>query len=280
MLKELIRKYSLKTYFILSILISWGSLLLILGPQRFLGLEKIPDTLLPFTYLAMISGTTISGLLLIGLVKGRSGFKDFFSRLKKWKMPFKFYAIAIFTAPIIFLITSLVLSIFSKEFIPSIIISNQKLVLIMSSIAGGLMAGFFEEIGWTGFAIPKLRETYSLIKTGLIVGIVWGIWHMPLFLSPITGSVSLFVLLLLIKLITHLPAYRVIMTLMYDKTNSLLLTIIMHISLTTGMLVFQPTILEGVNIIWYNLFVTAMIWIFYFLINSYLKKHQIRKSSG
>ena len=44
-------------------------------------------------------------------------------------------------------------------------------------IAVGLGAGIFEEMGWTGFAIPRLRLRYGVLSTGLIVGVLWGAWH-------------------------------------------------------------------------------------------------------
>jgi membrane protease YdiL (CAAX protease family) len=36
----------------------------------------------------------------------------------------------------------------------------------------------FEEVGWTGFATPWLQRRYSAVTTGLIVGVIWGVWHL------------------------------------------------------------------------------------------------------
>ena len=41
------------------------------------------------------------------------------------------------------------------------------------------MVAFFEELGWTGFAVPELRKRYGILTTGLIVGLLWGVWHVP-----------------------------------------------------------------------------------------------------
>ena len=48
--------------------------------------------------------------------------------------------------------------------------------------AVGLAAGIFEELGWTGFAVPTLlgRPRYGVLGTGLIVGVLWGAWHLPI----------------------------------------------------------------------------------------------------
>jgi uncharacterized protein len=61
-------------------------------------------------------------------------------------------------------------------------------------IAVGLGAGFFEELGWTGFAIPRMRLRYGILSTGLIVGVLWGAWHflMNFWASGVTsGELSL-----------------------------------------------------------------------------------------
>ncbi len=49
----------------------------------------------------------------------------------------------------------------------------------MAGIAVGLVVPFFEELGWTGFAIPELGKRYGILTTGLIVGLLWGAWHFP-----------------------------------------------------------------------------------------------------
>ena len=45
--------------------------------------------------------------------------------------------------------------------------------------AAGLSVGIFEELGWTGFAIPMLRLRFDALQTDTIVGFLWGAWHIP-----------------------------------------------------------------------------------------------------
>ena len=55
--------------------------------------------------------------------------------------------------------------------------ADGKAVVLLSGILAGLTT-VLEEVGWTGFAVPRLRLRYGVITTGLIVGVLWGAWHL------------------------------------------------------------------------------------------------------
>jgi membrane protease YdiL (CAAX protease family) len=70
------------------------------------------------------------------------------------------------------------LSLTSPVFLPGILTTSDKATLLLFSLAVGLGAGIFEELGWTGFAIPRLSRRHGIVSTGLIVGVLWGAWHL------------------------------------------------------------------------------------------------------
>jgi hypothetical protein len=45
-----------------------------------------------------------------------------------------------------------------------------------------ILAGLGEEFGWRGFAMPRLQARYNALVSSIIIGVLWGIWHIPLFL--------------------------------------------------------------------------------------------------
>src|SRR5205823_8022397 len=118
--------------------------------------------------------------------------------------------------------------------------------LLLAGVAAGLLVGIFEELGWTGFAIPGLRLRHGVLATGLSVGVVWGAWHVLAFWEGDTLSGALPLALLLARLFAWLPAYRVLMVRVYDRTGSLLVAMLMHASLVFSISDLQPSSLAAV----------------------------------
>jgi membrane protease YdiL (CAAX protease family) len=211
-------------------------------------------------FLAMLAGPTLASLLLTFLVDGKPGFREMLSRFLKVRIGAHWYAIALLTAPVLMLATLLGLSSISFAFLPSVFTPGFEVSLLYVGIVYGIITGFFEELGWTGFAIPRLRSKYSSLSTGVIVGAVWGVWHFPLFLSKDPAGVVPLAVLLLVRLFTHLPAFRVLMVWVYDRTGSLSLAMLMHAGLTASSLIIQPQSTAGVHIITANIVVAAVLW--------------------
>jgi membrane protease YdiL (CAAX protease family) len=257
-----IKRHPVLTYFALTLAVSFSGFLILIGPAGFLGTKTIPDALMPFVYLAMFVGPSVAGLLLTGLINGRAGFRDLLSQLLRWRVNFVWYAIAFLTAPLLMSASLFALSRTSPVFIPSLFASNNKISLVLIAVMAGVLVGIFEELGWTGFAIPRLRQRYSILATGLIVGLVWGMWHFPVFAASVSAAGMVPpVLYLGVLLFSFLPAFRVLMVWVYDRTGSLLVAILMHVSLTAFTLILQIPA-TGVQAVIYDLVFAAALWVF------------------
>lgn len=254
-IKAFINRHSVLLYFVLTFVLSWGSILSVVGP----GVKKLPDTQLPLVYLAILAGPSSAGLLLTGLVDGRVGFRALLSRLLRWRVEARWYAVALLTAPLLATMVSLALALFSSVFLPSIITTDAKASLLLSGLLVGLLVGVFEELGWTGFAVPRLRLRYNILVTGLIVGFLWGAWHFLLFWENDSFSSGLALTLLIGRLFSWLPAYRVLLVWVYDRTGSLLVAILMHASLVASTLLLQPAV-TGMNLLIYIGVWAAVLW--------------------
>jgi membrane protease YdiL (CAAX protease family) len=266
-IKAFIQKQSLIIYFTLAFAISWSCILLVIGgPSAIPSPSKQAMMLLPAAVLVMLIGPSVAGILLTGLVYGRAGFRELLSRLLKWQVGARWYAFALLTTPLLATATLFALLPTSPVFLPGIFASDDKASLLLVGITAGLVVGIFEELGWTGFAVPKLRLRYGVFTTGLIVGFLWGAWHflvsfwgsgdssgafsLPLFLPPLLFYVGV------------LPAYRVLMVWIYDRSGSLLVAMLMHTSLTASVpMIFTPLGISGVPLCTWYLVLTLALWI-------------------
>lgn len=253
---------SLLIYFVLTFVISWGGVLLTVGPAGFPGTPDRFAALLPFVVLAMLGGPSVSGVLSTGLAGGKVGLRDLRARLFKWRVDARFHAIALLTAPLVVSGVLLALSFTSPVYRPGITTAAEPATHVGLGLVTGLAAGFFEELGWTGFAIPHLRRRHGIFATGLLVGVVWGAWHLLVVWwgsSATVGSLSIAVYLPAMAF-SFLPPYRILMVWVHDRTGSLLVAMLMHASLTASVRIFDPLVISGVPIVTYNLVLGAALW--------------------
>lgn len=266
-LKTLIQRYSVPAYFVIVFVLSWGGFLLLVGPGGFLGTSDPANVLGPILYLAMLVvltlvGPSFTGLLMTGLVHGKTGLRDFLARLLRWRVGVRWYAVAILTAPLAMLAVLSALSLISPVFLPGIFMADDKLSLLLAGLIGGLLIGSLEELGWTAFAIPELRRRYGILTTGLIVGLLWGAWHYPLFSTsgstagPIAQAFTVAVLLF-----SFLLPFRVLMVWVYDRTQSLLVAMLMHASLSASTLILRAQGGEATAVT-FDLAFAAVLWLF------------------
>jgi membrane protease YdiL (CAAX protease family) len=259
-LDDLIKKHALPIYFVLAFAITWGCMALVIGPGGFPITAARFEAVGPLVYVAMLVGPSAAGLLLTGLVEGRAGFRDLLSRLLRWRVGARWYAVALLTAPLLAMGVLLVLSLFSPEFLPALFTADDWPSLLLSGIAAGIAVGLFEELGWTGFAVPWMRLRYGVLATGIIVGLLWGAWHFLPFWESDTFSRALPLALLLARLFAWLPPYRVLMVWVYDHTESLLVVILMHASLVFSTLALPSMALTGVPLLTWLLVWAAVLW--------------------
>lgn len=74
---------------------------------------------------------------------------------------------------------SLSLSVVSPVYLPGLLLVEDKAATLVLAFVGGVTAAFFEELGWTGFALPRLQRLLGPIAAGLVSGLLWSAWHVP-----------------------------------------------------------------------------------------------------
>jgi len=282
-MKNFIKRYPVLSYYLLVFAISWGGILILIG-----GPGNIPDSSekaekLFFTALIiMFAGPFFSGIMMNYFTGGMEGIRKLLSRLCKWRIKGFWYLIAVLTGPFIVAAVLFGLSVFDQKFLPGLITVDDKVDLIIFGVSWGIIGGgLLEETGWTGFAVPQLRKRYNILTTGLIVGFLWGIWHFLIAFwasNYLRGEDSwlMFVAGIMAFYLIALPAYRVLLVYVYDRTGNLPVVMLMHAFLSAGTLIFQPTANGKIFFIW-NLVIGITFWIIDIILISTNRRYFLQK---
>ena len=244
-------------FFTITFAISWTGVFLSFGQEglRIFQAEHVLageySRQLILIWLSLIAGPVICGVFFTAILDGKRGLKHLFRLIVKWKVHIRWYCAAIMLFPAILLLIFFSLSFVSTRFYLS--------PLLVPGLLVGLIGGFFEEIGWTGFATPKLLLKFGFIKTGIILGIIHSFWHL---FADYLGSVDLYKTLYYFHFflwIIALTALRFFIIWIYKHTRSLLLPIIAHASFTGSQLILTPSSLNGAEtVLWYSFFVVVL----------------------
>jgi len=260
------RRHPALTYYALVFLISWGGILLLAGPGGIPGRPEQVAKLMPVVLVALFLGPSVASLVCTAWIYGRAGLEDLLARGTRWRVNIRWYALAMLLAPVLVGGVLFGLSRISSEFMPGVVSARDKAGLVWFGVAWGLIGGgFLEELGWTGFAVPTLRRRHGVFATGLIVGFLWGVWHYLIAFwasGTATGALSLAGFLPgMVFYVASLPAYRVLMVWLYDRTESLALAMLMHATFSASMLILQPPSIGLAAGVTWNLMLAGALWL-------------------
>lgn len=253
------RRHALVAYFALAFAIAWGGILAIATSTGMPADVGAPRSTGALALLAMIAGPSIAGVALTAILDGRRGLRDLGRRLVRWRVGARWYA-TLLVAPVTLAIVLAVLALGSAAFVPPILAGGSVGAIVAYALVGGLGAGIFEELGWTGFATPRLLARHDVVRTGLILGPLWAVWHA---LPDYWGSAGMFGPLWTVHMLewfVALTAFRILMTWVYAHARSLLLGILLHVSFTGSQALLWPSTSAAEGVLWYGVFAAAL-WI-------------------
>ena len=188
--------------------------------------RPFPISLIPNPLWHFLASPSVLGLLMIIWLQGASGVRIMLHKLtpralgRAWPM-----LVVCVLLPLACLPLFIALLVVSGIPIPSLSRINLSAYFYAAFIGKGLLGpGIYEEIGWRGFALPFLQRRHSALASSLIIGLVWGLWHFPVFVnqSPFPWRyLALFILQTIVL--------SVIFTWAYNTTGgSLLAVILLH----------------------------------------------------
>jgi membrane protease YdiL (CAAX protease family) len=183
----------------------------------------------PFGDLAVAPGAylgpMLSGFLMVGATEGKAGVGRLLRRMIQWRESWYWYVFALIATPLIRTFGAVVLPGVLGTMRPDGLQASLTTYLTLLPTAV-LISGLAEEPGWRGFALPRLQERFGPLPGTLILGVLWSIWHFPLFLTAWTPGSGL---LTLVEFTVTATAIAVILTWVFNNTRgSLLIAMLLH----------------------------------------------------
>jgi membrane protease YdiL (CAAX protease family) len=256
--KFFIRKHPLTSYFCLAFLISWLGGFAAVGSKFISGSAMDPGDYAPL-FLAMLIGPSLGGILMTALIGGRNGLKDLFSRMRLWRVAARWYFAALLIPPglimaILLGLSALAAPKYSPRFFPL-------------GILAGIGAGFFEEIGWTGFAFSRLRLKRAVLSAAMWLGLIHVAWHvLPDYLGASASRGSYWLPHFLAMMLLSMTALRVLIVWIYVNSGSVLLAQLTHASSTGFLAALVPWKLTPAQDTLFYLFYGIGLWMVVFFI--------------
>lgn len=194
------------------------------------GLEGIPVWALTLAFIGGY-GPTAAGLIFAARESGRQGVRDLLRKLLVWRVGIRWHLFAWF-APMAFLLVGMVLyAVNDGDLGPP---NWGRLALAPVAVFFAVIFGpLGEELGWRGFALPRLQQRFTALTSSLILAVVWTLWHTPMFWGPggtvISGGPI--TALAIGKYFLYLSGFAVLYTWLFNNSRgSALLAVIFHTS--------------------------------------------------
>jgi membrane protease YdiL (CAAX protease family) len=186
------------------------------------GLIALPAPEAAFLTLATL-GVCLAGIGAAAVESGRSGVRALLAQVPRWRVRPVWYLAALFV-PALFpaggFLLSLALGTPPPPAPPLQVWLSLPLLLIALVIPAIL-----EEVGWRGYALPRLQRRFGALRASLILGVIWAGLHLPLWLLPDFGFADQSIPLYLVQVL----AFSVVLAWLYNATGgSLLLTGMAH----------------------------------------------------
>ncbi len=249
-----IKRHPVLSYYVLTFVLSYALLLYMMITSGLPATKQEMNSAVLYAIPFMLVGPLVSGLLMTALVDGRAGFRDLGARLRRWRTRPVWYLIALLLPIVLNVAVPMTLSLFSPVYLPGILTTSDKTSRLILNLTSAVAVGICEEIGWMGFVAPRLLQRYSTLKTGLIIGTLWGLWHilpMAILNSVAYGAPASPALYIALRsvffLVGGLVSFRVLMLWVYENTQSLAVMIVMHIALTASNMLLSPDAITGMS---------------------------------
>jgi len=192
-------------------------------------------------YMIGLLGPLFGAVVVTAHAGGRDAVKTLLASALQWRFPFRWYAVALFTFPLV--------SFSAIVYFERGLLFNPLAYLTfpVAALVAQLWVVIGEEYGWRGYALPRMQTRLGSLGASLLLGVLWAGWHLPMFFVP--GSMQ--------YAESFLPSYAlynvftitttILMTVLYNRSwGSVLPCMLLHASLNaTAFSVTIPSEVAG-----------------------------------
>ena len=182
-------------------------------------------------------GFVAASLLATAVVSGRAGMVSLLRRFLIWRVGLSWYAVALFL-PLALYLTGMAFQFAITRVPPDFTDVFARNLFGQGASLWVFVIPFFlfdvflngEEIGWRGYILPRLQSQRSALVSSLIIGVIWGLWHIPKFLTAGSNQSSMGLGIYMLDTV----ARAVLFTWLFNNTRgSLLLVTLFHAAWNT-----------------------------------------------
>jgi membrane protease YdiL (CAAX protease family) len=233
---QLIRRHPLTTFFLLAFGITW-----VVWVPRAAATQGLLSTNLPIVVgEAWTWAPAIAALLAAALTGRRDAVRELRARLVRWRVGWQWYLVVILGPAAFSLAVAGVYALLGGSWAaaaPAALREGPLMLLPLFLVILTLTDGLGEELGWRGFALPRLLTRYNALVASLILGALWALWHLPLVWTEGASMYQQPVWLFLVDI----PAKSVLFTWVFLHTRgSVLLAVLLHGA--TNLFAVSPTL--------------------------------------
>lgn len=182
-MRKFVKHYPLFFFFALAYGYSWAFWLILIACSSLFNI-RYDMYAWPLFWLTGLWGPSLSAIILTGLQSGKMGVRALLSSLVRWRVGLIWYLFALLAIPASkLLVFALTVVLGSSIFDPARLLDLTGLLpaFLFFLVYG---APLQEELGWRGYALPRLQERWGALMGSLLLGILWILWHLPLFWLP------------------------------------------------------------------------------------------------
>jgi membrane protease YdiL (CAAX protease family) len=251
--RALVKRYPVICFFLLAYGVSWLAWLPYVLSTSGLGLEPdlhIPALLgstqlvgvLPGAYL----GPVTAAFLVTALADGRAGLRRWAHRLFHVRVSWRWYVGVLLAVPAaVLLATAALPAAWGHVHLPNltIVLVSYLPVLVLQIVTTGVA----EEPGWRDFALPRMQRRFGPVLGTTVLGVLWGCWHLPLFLTEWGGWPGVSWVQPVLFVATCVPL-SMVMTWVFNRTGgSVPLIMLLHASINTMFSGAWPAVFPGLD---------------------------------